>query len=126
MRQVQGSTAATLDYQVSQKKEKKRVLIRQGVSVPEKLLYLFSVVVCVALASLVLSFYATVAETNLQIQKQEREVERLKESNRLLEMERRDLERGERIRKVAEERGMVPKILHELPQVPKARNGGRG
>lgn len=126
MREVQGSVAATLDHQVHQTKEKKRVLIRQGISACEKLLYLFSVVVCVALASLVLSFYATVTETNLQIQRQEREVERLKEENRLLEMERRDLERGERIRKVAEEQGMIPKILHELPRIPEERDGGRG
>ncbi len=119
MREVQGSTAATLDHQVYQTKEKKKVFIKQGISASEKLLYLFSVVICVALASLVLSFYAMVAETNLQIQKMEREVERIKEENRLLEMERRDLERGERIRNIAEEQGMVPKILNELPQAPK-------
>lgn len=129
MRENQGSAAVALDYQVAAEEKKKKNLIRQGISASEKLLYLLSVVVCVALASLVLSLYARVTETNVQIQKQKREVERLQEVNRQLETEQRELSRGERIRKFAEERGMVPKVLHELPQAPQSvtgRDGGRG
>ncbi len=126
MREVQGSVAATLDHQVHQTKEKKRVLIRQGISACEKLLYLFSVVVCVALASLSSPSMQRLPRQTYRSKGKKREVERLKEENRLFGDERRDLERGERIRKVAEEQGMIPKILHELPRIPEERDGGRG
>lgn len=109
MMENRGSAAkAAVFEEAAVKKKKRRLLQARGLPAGEKLLYLFSVVVCVALAVLVISQYAKVTELNMEIQKVEEEAKRIQEINRQLEAEKNMLSSGERIRRFAEMRGMVP------------------
>lgn len=109
MMENRGSAARAVAFEeTAVKKKKRRLLQTRGLPASEKLLYLFSVVVCVTLAALVISQYAKVTELNMEIQKVEEEAKWLQEINRQLEAEKNMLSSGERIRRFAEMRGMVP------------------
>ena len=109
MMENRGSAARAVAFEeAAVKKKKRRLLQAKGLPASEKLLYLFSVVVCVALAALVISQYAEVTELNVEIQKVEEEAKKIMEINRQLEAEKNMLSSGERIRQFAETRGMVP------------------
>ena len=109
MMENRGGAARAIAYEeVAVKKKKRRLLKAKGLPASEKILYLSSVVICVALAALVISQYAKVTELNVEIQKVEQEMKRLQEINRQLEAEKNTLSSGERIRRFAEMRGMVP------------------
>jgi len=109
MMENRGSAARAVAFEeTAVEKKRRRLLQARGLPAGEKLLYLFSVVVCVALAALVISQYAEVTELNVEIQKVEEETKRIQEINRQLEAEKNMLSSGERIRRFAEMKGMVP------------------
>lgn len=78
-----------------------------GFPAGEKLLYLASLILCVALASGVLSQYAKAAEVNLKLQQVERQAAAVEEENDAHRERIHALKSGERIRQFAEENGMV-------------------
>ena len=81
---------------------------RRGDCPPERNYRIVQLVVCVALAALVISQYAEVTELNVEIQKVEEETKRIQEIKRQLEAEKNMLSSGERIRRLREMKGMVP------------------
>lgn len=107
MREYRGNTSVAYRLEQPHVPQTERQPQQQGFPAAEKLLYLSSVIVCVAIVSLILAGHATLAETNMEIQKLEREAAALAETNRQLTNEKSDLESGERIRQFAEERGMT-------------------
>jgi cell division protein FtsL len=109
MMENRGNAARAVSFEETAARQKRRRLSQaKGIPAGEKLLYLFSVVICVALATLVISRYAEVTELNVEIQKVEEEAKRIEEINRQLETEKKMLSSGERIRQFAEMRGMIP------------------
>ncbi|TCP70434.1 cell division protein FtsL [Baia soyae] len=109
MRQERGNVAVarplTPTSTSTQVKAKKQPLIK-GLTVPEKLLYIGSVIICVALTVLVVSRYAETAELNLAIQKADKEIQQVKEANLQLEAEKNKLQSDARIRQYAEQNGL--------------------
>ncbi|OYD06613.1 cell division protein FtsL [Paludifilum halophilum] len=108
MRENRGNVSVA--YQLEQpdraaKREKQP--LRRGLPAGEKLLYLLSVCLCVAIASLVLSRYAVMTELNMRVSDWEQKTVQLQEANRQLETERKELASAERIRRFAEENGMI-------------------
>ncbi|RJE90777.1 cell division protein FtsL [Paenibacillus sp. 1011MAR3C5] len=86
---------------------KKVVIKRKSLPVQEKLLYLFTVIICVVVAGIIISRYAHIYDMNLHIKQ-------LNTENQTLNVEMAELKRQvemlgdpERIRKLAESQGMV-------------------
>ncbi|MDR6224808.1 cell division protein FtsL [Desmospora profundinema] len=107
MRDFRGNTSVAHQLEQPQVPRTEKQLQKQGLPTVEKWLYLTSVIVCVVIASLVLSRHAMLTEINMEVQQLEREAAELTESNRQLTTEKVDLGSGERIRQFAEERGMT-------------------
>ncbi|MFC4076539.1 cell division protein FtsL [Salinithrix halophila] len=109
MREYRGNTSVAyqLESQPKVAAQRESRPLRRGLPAGEKILYLFSVIICVALASLVLSRYAAVAELNVKLQKVEQETVQLQDTNQQLESEQKELKSGERIRRYAEDKGMI-------------------
>lgn len=86
---------------------KKVVIKRKSLPVQEKLLYLFTVLICVVVAGVIIFRYAQIYDMNLQITKLNNEYQtvnvELEEMKKQVEM----LSDPERIRKMAESQGMV-------------------
>lgn len=85
----------------------------KGLTAKEKVLYLFSVIVCVGLAIGVIAQYAEVTELSVSIQNAENEIRQVKEVNLQLETEKKRLGSVERIRQFAKENGLtfIPSIV---------------
>ncbi|PTM59229.1 hypothetical protein [Desmospora activa] len=115
MREYRGNTSVAYHLEQPHIPQIERKPQQQGFPAGEKLLYLSSVIVCVVIASFVLSSHVMLTEINLDVQKLEREAAELAESNRQLSNEKMDLESGERIRQFAEERGMMFTPKHQGP-----------
>lgn len=97
-------------------KKKKKPLLK-GLPIGEKLLYLFSILVCVTLALTVISGYAKITELNVAIQKTENEIKQAQKVNLKLETEKKKLGSVERIREFAESKGLelnAPKVLPSI------------
>lgn len=89
-------------------KEVRRVVKRRQLPLGEKLLYLFTVAVCVVVACFILFRYAQIYELNRNIQHQKQQVEQLTGQMKELQREVERLRDPERIRKAAASQGYVP------------------
>jgi cell division protein FtsL len=97
-------------------RERKAPLLK-GLPVGEKLLYLASVVVGVALLSSVLAQYARVTELGVAIRQTEKAIEKTRRTQLQLESERMKLTSPEKIREFAESHGLEltdPKFIPKL------------
>ncbi len=88
--------------------ETKRVVVtRKSLPVQEKLLYLFTVLVCVVVAGVIISRYAQIYTMNVEIKQMNNSVKtvsvELEDMKKQVEM----LSDPERIRKLAESQGMI-------------------
>ncbi len=119
MRENRGNVAVAIKYKQpsTQKKPKpKKSQIKiVGLTTSEKVLYLFSVVVCAALSIGVLSMYAEVTELNSSINEIETEIRKTKEVNLQLDTEKKQLESTERVRDFAEKNGLYLDSAEPLP-----------
>ncbi|MFC7442321.1 cell division protein FtsL [Laceyella putida] len=111
------AVARPLEKPYTRVRDKKQREPRTAVTVGEKLLYLFSVVVCVALALVVLSKYAKVNELNVALEEAKTAVEEAHKVNFKLEAEKKKLEDVERIRKFAESNGLELTAPKYLPSI---------
>lgn len=108
------AVARPLDFGSEEQQKHKKGSPLKSLPVAEKLLYLFSIVLCVSLALLVLSRYAKVTELSVAIRKTEIQIEESEKQQLQLRMEKNKLQSVERIRKFAESQGLElssPKIL---------------
>ncbi|MBD2870133.1 cell division protein FtsL [Paenibacillus sp. IB182493] len=89
-------------------KETKRVVkTRRSIPVQEKLLYMFTVLVCVAVAGVIIFRYAQIYDMNLQIKKLTSDYQTMNVEMEDMKKQVEMLSDPERIRKLAESQGMV-------------------
>lgn len=121
MRDNQGTVAFA--FPVEKPKHKRKIQTRSKkrlhleLPVGEKLLYLFSVIVCVLLATVVVTNYAKVTELNVSIQQVNTEIQKTKEVNIQLDSKKKDLGSVERVRKFADDHGLKMKSSKTLPSL---------
>ncbi|MFD0960312.1 cell division protein FtsL [Paenibacillus chungangensis] len=89
------------------RESKRKVIKRKSLPVGEKLLYLFTVIVCVAIASVIIFRYAQIYDMNLQIKRVSTEAQTLNTELADLQRQVEMLSDPERIRKMAEQQGMI-------------------
>lgn len=115
MRKERGNVAVAIQYPKTTTGTRKKRKVRQRIKrlpASEKILYLCSIIICVALAVVVVSRYAVVAELNVAIEKQSEAIQQTKEVNLQLESDIKELSSIERIREFAKEHGLklIPSI----------------
>ncbi|NHN28665.1 cell division protein FtsL [Paenibacillus agricola] len=118
---IHGSSATQPQQRPTQKvtvKETKRVVYRnKSLPVQEKLLYLFTVLVCVAVASLIIWRYAQIYEMNTKIMKIENDIQVLQAENSVLKHKVETLSSPDRLRIEADKFGMVPPADKQISKV---------
>lgn len=102
---------------VSIKETKKIVYRSKSLPVQEKLLYLFTVLVCVAVASLIIWRYAQIYEMNTRIMKLETDIQTLQAENSVLKRTVDKLSSPDRLRDEAKKWGMVPTDEKQISKV---------
>ena len=121
MRENQGNVALVFPSRKSRDwkpiNRNPRRILKKGLPMAEKLLYLVSVILCVFMASIILTRYAKVIELNAMIRETETKIEKTKEVNLQLESEKERLKSIERIRKFAEENGLKQKSTKIIPSI---------
>jgi len=92
-------------------RETKRVVVtRKSIPVQEKLLYMFTVLVCVAVAGVIIFRYAQIYDMNLKIKQLNNEYQTMNVEMEVLKKQVEKLSDPERIRKMAESQGMVSSL----------------
>ncbi|WP_158606398.1 cell division protein FtsL [Paenibacillus ginsengarvi] len=98
--------------------EKKKIVVkRKSIPVQEKLLYLFTVIVCVMVAGVIIWRYAQIYELNTRMQKIESQIKVLQLENNKLKLEITKYQDPKRLLDQAKAMGLVPN--EELNQITK-------
>lgn len=121
MKKYRGNVAMAISTERRQSdglSNRPRTVQTHGLTTGEKLLYLLSVVVCVALASFILSKYAELTVLNFSIQQMDRQIQELQETNQQLEIQKKQLSSDERIREYAVQKGMKPVKSYKTLSIP--------
>jgi len=87
---------------------KQKVLLKKTLPTGEKLLYLFTLIVCFAVMGLMSYRYAAIYETNSQLVKMESEIKALEEEGQRLKNEAAKLNDPERLLREAIQLGLLP------------------
>lgn len=95
------------DQQPAIKETKRLVKTRKSLPVQEKLLYLFTVLMCVVVAGVIIFRYAQIYDMNLDIKKLNSEYQSMNVETEDLKKQVEMLSDPERIRELAESQGMV-------------------
>jgi cell division protein FtsL len=98
------------DQQTVIKETKKIVKTRKSIPVQEKLLYMFTVLMCVVVAGVIILRYAQIYDMNIEIKKLNNEYQTMNVEMEDLKKQVEMLSDPERIRKLAESQGMVSVI----------------
>lgn len=101
------------------KETKKTVYRRRPIPVQEKLLYLFTVLICVVVAGVIIWRYAQIYEMNTRIQMIEKEVKTLQVENNKLKLEISKAQDPKRLQEMANQYGLGPneKQVNQVNQV---------
>lgn len=87
---------------------KRRVVVRKKtMPVQEKVLYMFTILVCVIVAGAIIWRYAQIYDMNLKLEKLSRDIEQLRQENRQLTIKVEELKDPGRIREMASQFGYV-------------------
>ncbi|MBD0379172.1 cell division protein FtsL [Paenibacillus sedimenti] len=121
---IQGSLA--LDQKRSQKqlpkvkiKETTKVVYRnKSLPVQEKMLYLFTVVLCVIVAGVIIWRYAAIYQMNTQILQMQKEIRVIQAENSALKQEVEKLQSPERLGQEAKRLGLKPQDEKQVNQTP--------
>lgn len=90
-------------------RETTKVVTRKAVlPMQEKLLYLFTIIICSLVAGVIIWRYAQIYDLNRQMQSMNREIQAMKQEMTVLKIEKEKLESPERIRGEAEKLGLIP------------------
>jgi cell division protein FtsL len=111
------AVARPLDKPYIETRKKQGKAPNKALSVGEKLLYLFSVILCVVMAVSVLSRYAKMTELNVGVRNTELEISQIQKENLQLQSEVRKLKSVERIQQFAESKGLELTAPKYLPSV---------
>ncbi|GAA3403934.1 cell division protein FtsL [Paenibacillus hodogayensis] len=88
--------------------QKKVVAKRRSIPVQEKLLYLFTVIVCVLVAGVIIWRYAQIYEMNTRMQKIESQIKTLQIENNKLKLEITKYQDPKKLLDQAKQLGLVP------------------
>lgn len=102
--------------------QKKVVVKRKTIPVQEKLLYLFTVIVCVLVAGVIIWRYSQIYELNTRMQKIESEIKTLQIENNKLKLEITKFQDPKRLLQMGKSLGLVPN--EDLNQVTEKKSGG--
>ncbi|MFK7693385.1 cell division protein FtsL [Paenibacillus sp. HJGM_3] len=110
------------------KETKKTVYRRRPIPVQEKLLYLFTVLICVVVAGVIIWRYAQIYEMNTRIQMIEKEVKALQVENNKLKLEISKAQDPKRLQDMANQYGLGPneKQVSQVGQVNSANSANSG
>ena len=117
---VQGNLAV-------RRKEKEKVVIREErrtvrrkkpIPLPEKLLYLVTIVACVLVAGLIILRYAQIYEVNARLHQLEKEIQQYENQNNTMRLEVNQLANPERLIERAKQLGMRPSTESDLREIP--------
>jgi cell division protein FtsL len=92
----------------NQETRKKTVVRKKSIPVAEKLLYLFTVIVCVVVAGAIIWRYSQIYEMNTRIQKIEAQMKQLQIENNRLKMEVSKLQDPKHLLDQAKSFGLLP------------------
>ena len=92
----------------SYQETKRKVVRKRTIPTQEKLLYMFTVAVCVLVAGVIIFRYAQIYQMNLQIKQLTIQVQQLAEDNKVLQTKVEALSDPANIREQAVAQGMVP------------------
>lgn len=98
------------DQQPAIKETKRLVKTRKSLPVQEKLLYMFTVLMCVVVAGVIIFRYAQIYDMNLEIKKLNNNYQTMNVEMEDLKKQVEMLSNPERIRNLAEKQGMVSSI----------------
>lgn len=98
------------DQQTVIKETKRLVKTRKSLPVQEKLLYMFTVLMCVVVAGVIIFRYAQIYDMNLQIKKLSSDYQTMNIEMEDLKKQVEMLSDPERIRELAETQGMVSSL----------------
>lgn len=105
---------------------RQRVIIRKKtMPVQEKLLYLFTIVVCVVVAGTIIWRYAQIYDLNLKMERLSGEIETLKLENKKLSIKVEELRDPGRIRDMATQFGYVSPENDMEIQLDSSQSGGQ-
>ncbi|CAG7620707.1 cell division protein FtsL [Paenibacillus allorhizosphaerae] len=107
-------------------KEPKKAVNRNNKSLPvqEKLLYLFTVAICVVVAGLIIWRYAQIYEMNTNINKIETKIKQLEAENSVLKHKVDALSSPERLGEEAKKLGLVVPEENQIKPAGNAKSGG--
>ncbi len=105
---IQGNLAVEKrsGQKVRVRETKKVVYRRTTIPMQEKLLYLFTIAVCVIVAGMIIWRYAQIYEMNTKIEQIERDIKALEMENRNLKLEVFELQNPKRLREMGEALGL--------------------
>lgn len=99
-------------------KETRRIVYRKKqIPTQEKLLYLFTIVVCVLVAGVIIWRYAQIYEVNTNIQRIEQEIKMLQDENASLKLEVHKLQDPERLIQKGEALGLKRTTEEEINEI---------
>jgi cell division protein FtsL len=104
--------------------QKKVVVKRKSIPVQEKLLYLFTVIVCVLVAGAIIWRYAQIYELNTRMQQIESQIKALQIENNKLKLEITKYQDPKKLLDQAKQLGLVPN--EDLNQVTDKRGAAGG
>lgn len=104
--------------------QKKVVVKRKSIPVQEKLLYLFTVIVCVLVAGAIIWRYAQIYELNTKMQQIESQIKTLQIENNKLKLEITKYQDPKKLLDQAKQLGLVPN--EDLNQVTDKRGAAGG
>lgn len=102
---------------VRTRETKKVVLRRHAIPAREKLLYLFTIILCVVVAGLIIFRYTQIYEVNTKIQHIEKEITRLEAENKSLMLSVRKLQEPSRLNEIGVQLGFAPPADEAISQV---------
>ncbi|WP_047151548.1 cell division protein FtsL [Aneurinibacillus tyrosinisolvens] len=106
----QGNLATNINPKQKPKQkvlQKKRTVIRPGISGGEKLMYFFAVILFVSVLSSVIARYTMISSYNYQIIQAKKDIKKMSESNGELKVQIDALSKPDRIREVAQQMGLT-------------------
>ncbi len=104
-------------------KETHKIVYRnKSLPVQEKLVYLFTVLLCVVVAGVIILRYAQIYQMNADIQRIQQEIRVIQAENSALKQEVEKLQSPDRMKEKAKEFGMVPMEEKRISQVAPNRS----
>jgi len=123
---IQGNLAVERKLPNPQKPERdprKKIYRPKGLSVRDKLFYLFTVVICVAVACVIVWRYAHIYKMNSEIHQIQKQISRMEASNNELNRQISKLQSYDRLLTEAKRLGMVPVDDKQISRIEPTAGG---